>query len=246
MAENRELNHYQVLGLDYDATPEQIKAAYKRLCQEAAGDALRKPQITRAYSVLSDPKEKKDYDRQINVPFLRLSQPKRRPPAESLGGGTKTEVFVPGSRGQPKGTTETDIIRPGEIGPGEGEASQPGLGDGDKTVIHLKPPPAPAAFLEIRFPDGKTDRRPLKEGETTIGRSKKCDISLPDPQCFVSRDHAVITLRSGRCYVRDDGSCNGTRVGGVDIKGKGEVPLPAGGVIDIEGRKLTLILVSQA
>jgi hypothetical protein len=48
-----------------------------------------------------------------------------------------------------------------------------------------------------------------------IGRSPSCDLVLTDDS--VSRRHAEIALRGGRCAIRDLGSCNGTWVNGRSI-----------------------------
>ena len=60
-------NHYETLGIDRAAVPEQIKAAYKRLAQtihpdKGGGDAAFQ-QLQEAYAVLSDPDRRARYDR---------------------------------------------------------------------------------------------------------------------------------------------------------------------------------------
>jgi curved DNA-binding protein CbpA len=66
-----EPDHYQTLGVSRDASPEEIRAAYKRLAvrwhpDKNAGDKDRAEvmfkQIGEAYSVLSDPVRRADYD----------------------------------------------------------------------------------------------------------------------------------------------------------------------------------------
>jgi molecular chaperone DnaJ len=62
-------DHYEVLGVDRNATPEEIKKAYRKLARElhpdvnpSADASERFKQVTHAYDVLSDPNERQQYD----------------------------------------------------------------------------------------------------------------------------------------------------------------------------------------
>jgi molecular chaperone DnaJ len=62
-------DHYEVLGVDRNATPEEIKKAYRRLARELHPDVNPSPDaaeqfklVTHAYDVLSDPDERQQYD----------------------------------------------------------------------------------------------------------------------------------------------------------------------------------------
>jgi molecular chaperone DnaJ len=62
-------DHYEVLGVERDATPEQIKKAYRRLARELHPDVNPSAEasekfklVTHAYDVLSDPNERQQYD----------------------------------------------------------------------------------------------------------------------------------------------------------------------------------------
>ena len=61
-------------------------------------------------------------------------------------------------------------------------------------------------------------RFPVLYWENSIGRSKSCDICLPD--ATVSRDHAVLMRREEGWVVCDTGSQSGTRVNGREIEGQ--------------------------
>jgi molecular chaperone DnaJ len=61
-------NYYQILGLNEDASPQEIKSAYRRLAMEVHPDHSGSncqpfQDIQEAYSVLSDPQRRSDYDR---------------------------------------------------------------------------------------------------------------------------------------------------------------------------------------
>lgn len=62
-------DHYDVLGVDRQATPEEIKKAYRKLARELHPDVNPSPEaserfkdVTHAYDVLSDPQQRQQYD----------------------------------------------------------------------------------------------------------------------------------------------------------------------------------------
>jgi len=64
-------DHYEALGLEPDATPEQIKKAFKALALQYHPDQHPSPiaaaifrRIHEAYKVLSDPEQRRRYDEQ--------------------------------------------------------------------------------------------------------------------------------------------------------------------------------------
>lgn len=70
-----EQDHYKVLGLEPDATPEQIKARFRQLARKHHPDAAKSDpesgkifvKITAAYRVLSDPAKRKEYDLELKL-----------------------------------------------------------------------------------------------------------------------------------------------------------------------------------
>jgi serine phosphatase RsbU (regulator of sigma subunit) len=79
--------------------------------------------------------------------------------------------------------------------------------------------------------DGATTRHELKDGVSTVGRARTCDIYLPVPA--VSREHARITPGDDQIVLEDLGSRNGTWWKGNSITG--QVALRSGDEFDIAG-----------
>lgn len=57
----------------------------------------------------------------------------------------------------------------------------------------------------------------LPQGDTVIGRSATCQVTIEDP--LVSREHARIRISGERATIEDLGSRNGVQVGGGTIRG---------------------------
>lgn len=66
-------NFYEILRVDRDAPPAVIRESYRRLMQHAGnhpdrgGDAKIAALINKAYSVLSDPEQRRDYDVRLDI-----------------------------------------------------------------------------------------------------------------------------------------------------------------------------------
>ena len=67
----------------------------------------------------------------------------------------------------------------------------------------------------IQGPDrGRTFE--VEAESSTIGRDASCEVPLRDPG--VSRRHAVLVQKGGRCLLQDSGSHNGTQINGARVK----------------------------
>ncbi len=81
-----------------------------------------------------------------------------------------------------------------------------------------------------------------QDGEVTIGRSKSVEIYVDDKS--VSRTHAVIKIENQQLTIRDLGSSNGTRVGGVRLQPEEPRKLRVGDAIQVGS--VTLLLQPAA
>lgn len=83
-------------------------------------------------------------------------------------------------------------------------------------VIHQPhtAPEASAWSLQVIRGRDLHQRFSIPMGESTVGRSRECDIVLLDDRNTVSRQHAIFINRAGELRLRDSGSKNGTRVNG--------------------------------
>src|SRR5437868_388616 len=85
------------------------------------------------------------------------------------------------------------------------------------------------AHLVVNHAVGPPDRVPLARLRTTIGRSARSDVCIPD--AFASRLHAEVRQEGDRFWLQDLGSANGTRYNGMPVTAL--LPLYAGGEIQI-------------
>ncbi|HVF29755.1 MAG TPA: SpoIIE family protein phosphatase [Pyrinomonadaceae bacterium] len=77
--------------------------------------------------------------------------------------------------------------------------------------------------------NGGGEQVPLSRLRTTIGRSARSDVCIPD--AFASRLHAEVRQEGDGFWLQDLGSANGTRYNGAPVKMP--VPLSSGGEIQI-------------
>jgi Protein of unknown function (DUF3662)/FHA domain len=90
----------------------------------------------------------------------------------------------------------------------------------DQTLLYQEPAPAdepsPRASSARGVLRGRQGDYQIADPVTVIGRSRRCDIVLTDPN--VSRQHAEIRRQDNGFMLLDLGSTNGTRVNRRDVK----------------------------
>ncbi len=101
----------------------------------------------------------------------------------------------------------------------------PAAGPSPAQTVLYERPPVQAARYRLRGPGVDAE---LTNAVTLIGRSRRCDIVLTDPN--VSRQHAEVRLTGGQVVLRDLGSTNGTRV---NRRAAGQVVLQPGDRIEV-------------
>ena len=70
------------------------------------------------------------------------------------------------------------------------------------------------------------------------GRQEFLDLDVAE---YISRRHFALKYENGQLYIKDLDSRNGTKVNGVDIRGKGWVPLKPGDVVEV-ANVITLVV----
>jgi hypothetical protein len=123
-------------------------------------------------------------------------------------------------------TGEAEVAPEGEVAPGRAPSPQPppiAPPTMAQTVLYQPPaaPAAPAAPAReaprlrafLRGADGSFE---LVEAVTVVGRSRRCDIVLADPN--VSRQHAEVRQENGQFVIVDLDSTNGLKVNRRTVK----------------------------
>ncbi len=90
------------------------------------------------------------------------------------------------------------------------------------------------AHLVVQHSNGNSETYPLTRLRTTIGRSARSDICIPD--AFASRLHAEVRQEGDSFWLLDLGSANGTRLNGAQVTAS--LPLYSGGEIQIGETKI--------
>lgn len=95
-----EQNHYDVLGVDQDATPRKIKAAYRALVKDLHPDLPNSRDeeeafkaVSIAYGVLSDPTTRAEFDAKLSEPvIIRASHPPKPEDVKTTWVGTQLRL----------------------------------------------------------------------------------------------------------------------------------------------------------
>jgi DnaJ-class molecular chaperone len=152
-------NHYQTLGVDRNATPDEIKRAYRKLASQhhpdKGGDKTKFQEIQSAYDTLSDPQKRAmhdspqnpfssmngqgfDFDSIFNVFGTRFNQPRQHQRAMMTLWITLVDVAQGGPKTISVGTHQGTMTVEIEIPPGidDGASVQyPGIGPGGMDLV---------------------------------------------------------------------------------------------------------------
>ena len=176
----------------------------------------------------------------IVVIIVINSKKKKNPPKPPTGGGT----VAPGPMGngpqggaprpsQPPYGGNQPYNRPPQSAPtapsneGAGETSVLNDGAGETTVLGNQS----AGYAMVR--KRNNEKITINKPEFLIGKERRrVDYCISDNNS-VSRAHAKIKVRAGRCYIADLGSTNCTFVNGVKLSPNQEVVLSKGDIIKI-------------
>ena len=93
------------------------------------------------------------------------------------------------------------------------------------------------AHLVVNHSSGLSDEFPLARLRTTIGRSARSDVCIPD--VFASRLHAEVRQEGDSFWLLDLGSANGTRLNGLPVTAA--TPLLSGSEVQIGETKILFL-----
>ena len=181
------MTHYATLGVGEDATPEEIKKAYRKLASQhhpdKGGDTAKFQEIQTAYDTISDPAKREQYDHE------------RRNP----GGGFRFNVNGHDVHGMPPGMD--DIFR------------QFGFGGNPFGQQFRHPQPRRNKDLQVRVPVTLTsileDQKLTISVQTTKGTRENVEITIPRGATHGTQikypnlgDNFFDTLERGDLYVQ--------------------------------------------
>ena len=121
------VDYYALLGLDFGASPESIKVAYRRLAREFHPDrqvnsseqerivtSARMAELNEAYSILSDPKRKREYDdnqRVLGILKNSSSEPASKTTSGKPAAGTASAKPHPGAGFRQEREGDSTIVK---------------------------------------------------------------------------------------------------------------------------------------
>lgn len=100
------------------------------------------------------------------------------------------------------------------------ETDRDGAAEGARAAEPAAEPSEPAAGFELRvaYSPDRSVAFALEPGDNVVGRSEECDITVDDPDLWLSRKHAVLRVKPEGVELVDLASVNGTFVGGERIE----------------------------
>ena len=144
------------------------------------------------------------------------SGPAAEPAAEPAAPAGGAAAAAAGTAAVAAGPAAAAVPGAAAAAPAPGGAPPPRTGPVDRTLLYeggLVPAPGAAVRAFLRGAGGAWE---LAQPVTLIGRSRRCDVVLGDPN--VSRQHAEVRRDGERFVLRDLGSTNGTRVNGREVR----------------------------
>ncbi|KAG5496567.1 hypothetical protein JIQ42_03396 [Leishmania sp. Namibia] len=113
-ARTSKLNYYRNLGVDTDATPQEVKTAYRQLALKYHPDVAEEAhrahaemlfrRVAEAYEVLSDPMRRRAHDAELGIKTHRKQQPSATAAAAAAAGAPPAASAKAGTRaGSPAG-----------------------------------------------------------------------------------------------------------------------------------------------
>jgi len=120
---------------------------------------------------------------------------------------------------EPRDTPPDEVKEPEEPVRDQPETQEPpDAGATRVSPVSAMPDPPRRIRLEVTPPEGQPLSFDLDEGEHVMGRGQACEITVPDPEMWLSREHAVIRVRKDSIELEDLKSINGTFVQGRKIE----------------------------
>lgn len=135
------------------------------------------------------------------------------------GFGPLPPQFRKGARDAAQDAAADEVKEPDEPVRDQPETPEPpNVGATRVSPASAMPEPPRRIRLEMTSPEGPPLSFELDEGEHVMGRGQACEITVPDPEMWLSREHAVIRVSRDSIELEDLKSVNGTFVQGRKIE----------------------------
>jgi pSer/pThr/pTyr-binding forkhead associated (FHA) protein len=253
------IDYYALIDVPENATPEEIRRAYREKVQEYQSDQTKFAGLSEAYEVLKDTARRAAYDRNRKLTGSKTARSETGEPIRMTD--TDTGHELPETPTAPVGPGQVPVLLPTQqvaspaaialpsvcamdlapcpllsrsVAPDEGFCPECGflLGSSLGTPVIKRPLP--------KLVDVQGREFPLKLGENIVGR-EGADVMIPHNT--VSRKHARIQVdESGAVSMEDLGSTNGCRIAGAQIPKHQRTGLRDRMVVQFGGIKLTIII----